>query len=228
MSLYNMVFLSQLTHTSPIAIQSPGNFWSAKCSYVRKLLRPSHYQTLHDHLLKTTYIPLCDQGKMIALKRFLMGASRWAMEMWIGSHPTVKPCYLSSEPSIKHWQIADRNLTQEFNFSMFPRPNHDIRTLFANSEPRYVNYNANLNDESHRMRDYNLLGGLIMRWRLNYGEQPSDSSWMWSYYPDGQIWKKGLEDHGAEKVFDVLSAKFWPTPAPTPAPTATGNTTVKE
>ena len=121
------------------SFQSPGNFWSAKCSYVKKLLHPSHFQTLHNHLWESTYMPRCDAEKMISSLPWpaLMGAGRWSMEMWIGSHPSIRPCDLLAEPGIKHWQTADRNVSGEFNFSMFPRPDHDIRTLIEHSEPRH-------------------------------------------------------------------------------------------
>jgi hypothetical protein len=148
-----------------------------------------------------------DEGKMVATKRFLMGGSRWAMEMWIGSHPSIAPCDLSGSPTITAWMAEDRN-TSAFSFSMFPRHGHDMRSMFDRSLPRYRP--ELLDSESTRMRDYNLLGGMILRWRLMYGQLPSISSWMWSYYPDGDIWLNGVEKHGDEKVYEALTAKFWP------------------
>ncbi len=137
-----------------------------------------------------------------------MGGGRWSMEMWIGSHPSVRPCYLSAEPGIKHWQTRDRDIANEFNFSLFPRPEHDMRTMIKHSEPRHGT--DEFDDESIRMRDYKHLPGMIMRWRLMYGDKPLPSSWMWSFYPDGKVWKNGLEEYGGEKVFEILTKQFWP------------------
>jgi hypothetical protein len=58
------------------------------------------------------------------------------------------------------------------------------------------------------MRDKSL-PGKIMRWNLVYGVLPSPESWMWSYYPDGLLWKMGLEEYGDE-VFAALTSKYWP------------------
>ncbi len=134
-----------------------------------------------------------------------MGAGRWAMEMWVGSHPSIIPCHLSVEPDIKEWQYDDRN-SSAFSFTMFPREGHDMRTMFRHSEPRYSE--SNLDSIKIRMLDFNLLGGMTMRWRLNYGEQPSPSSWMWSYYPDGEVWLRGLEEYGDKEVFDKLTSTY--------------------
>lgn len=159
-------------------------------------------------------MPLHDEGKIISTLAWeaLMGGSRWSMEMWVGSHPLIRPCDLSAEPGIKYWQIADRNVASDFNFSMFPRPGHDMRTMIEHSEPRYGT--AEFDDESVRMRDYKQLPGMIMRWRLMYGDRPPPLSWIWSYYPDGQVWKAGLEEYGDDQVVESLTKKYWPTPAP--------------
>ena len=137
-----------------------------------------------------------------------MGGGRWSMEMWLGSHPAIIPCDVSVEPTILHWRIEDRNASSEFFFSMFPRHGHDILQMFNHSKPDFP---ADLDSVDIRMRDFNLLGGMIMRWRLMYNEQPSPSSWMWAYYPDGDIWQEGLKEHGEEKVFQELAGKYAPT-----------------
>lgn len=142
--------------------------------------------------------------------------------MWVGSHPTLQPCDLSKEPDIKDWMWQDRiNVSVAidaddgsdalFAFSTFPRgKERDMRTMFAHSEPQY---RTELLDQANiRFRDYNMLGGMIVRWGLIYGSMPEGDSWFWPYYPDGLVWKEGLEKYGMGKVYDVVSEKYWDPP----------------
>ena len=142
-----------------------------------------------------------------------MGQSRWAMEMWVGSHYTIQPCDVSQDPSIKTWQVKDLPWKDLFNFSVAPR--HPIRTMLENSEqPRY---NSGLLDkETTRLRDYNLLGGMLLRWYLMYGGQPSKSSWIWEYYPDGDVWKHAIQKYRGDaiKAFLDVSRPYWPATSP--------------
>lgn len=196
----------------------PGNFFSACCSYVQKLLRPSHYQTLHQHLLKETYIPMVETGKMIAFKKFLMGGDRWSMEMWVGSHPSVHPCDVSTKPDIGYWLVKDRNTQDEFHYSLIPRKDRTMRDYVTHSEPKY-DVETVLDNEKHRYKDYNLLGGMLTRFRLMYAKMPLDTSWMWSFYPDGQVWKEGLKQYGQDNVYEKVAAQYFdPISLPTPAP----------
>jgi len=199
---------------------APGNFWTARCDYIRKLVKPSHYEQKHNQLFHSTYNPMREAGKMVATKTFLMGQSRWAMEMWVGSHPNLQPCDLSMEPDVKDWMHTNRiNVTapvgtddgSEDVFAWAPFPRHTMRTFFEHSEPRY---NPGLLDRPEvRFRDYNLLGGMITRWRFTYGEMPPTDSWMWSFYPDGNEWLVGLKQYGMDKVYEVLSKPHWDPPS---------------
>ena len=85
------------------AIMFPGNMWTAKCSYIRKLLPPNDNDG--------EYI----RKKEEAVKRFLMldlwgvlaatldtsnvehfGLDRYAWEHWIASSPHIQPCEVHS------------------------------------------------------------------------------------------------------------------------------------
>ena len=79
------------------AIMFPGNMWTAKCSYVRKLIPPNEGEY--------------ERRKREAIKQFLMlrlwgvlqatldtnnvehfGMDRYQWEHWIASHPSILPC----------------------------------------------------------------------------------------------------------------------------------------
>ena len=37
-----------------------------------------------------------------------------------------------------------------------------------------------------------------------YHKTPSPSLWVWSFYPEGEIWKEGVKKYG-ERVVDVMT-----------------------
>lgn len=160
---------------------------------------------------------MLESGKMVADLRFLMGGGRWAMEMWVGSHPSIHPCDLSTKPDIGYWLVKDRDTQMEFNYSLIPRIDRSMRDYVSHSEPKY-DVTSVMDDEKHRYKDFNLLGGLLTRFRLMYAEMPSDTSWMWSLYPDGQAWKEGLKQYGQDNVYEKVAAQYFnPTNPPTQA-----------
>jgi hypothetical protein len=86
----------------------PGNFWMAKCSYVRHLLPPKDYEIAHSRmimglLLGDNQTPQSPQYCLASYVRLLfekhrgwtnllLGLQRFIYEKWICSHPHVVPC----------------------------------------------------------------------------------------------------------------------------------------
>jgi hypothetical protein len=145
----------------------PGNFWSARCSYVNKLMPPQAYKNAMNRYRREVAEPYVNNGTMsmrfdIRGKR-CFGDGRWSAENWIGSFPSVVPCDVATVSDIRHWQTVDRNQS-EFNFSVAPR--RDLRSMMDKSAPRVPPYI--LNNPELRLRDYHLLGGLITRWQRLY------------------------------------------------------------
>ena len=175
----------------------PGNFWSARCSYVKKLLHPQDYKDAMQQYREKFAEPLVNNNTMsmrfeIRGKR-CFGDERWADENWIGSHPSVVPCDVANVSDISYWQSVDRNIT-EFAFSRAPR--RPLRFMMDKSRPRIPPFI--LNRPGLRLRDFHLLGGMITRWQWLYKRVPSNTSWMWSYYPDAQLWREAFEKYGED------------------------------
>ena len=197
-----------------------GNFWTARCDYVRQLVRPSSFLQRMDHLVNHVYLPMVNQGRLlVSINRMLMGQSRYSMEAWVGSHPTVRPCDMSTDPDMRDWIHYDRlNATAPLDdpdgtdtvmkWALFPR--HNFWTSVAYSKPRFRP--RRYKKVETRLRDYNVLGGMLLRWKDVYGEttMPPDDSWIWSFYPDGEVWKQGLKTHGMAKVYEAISKPYWP------------------
>ena len=55
------------------------------------------------------------------------------------------------------------------------------------------------------MREQHLLAGLLTTWYFLYNATPSDSSWIWDWYPDGYEWHQAVKVHGQDAVRNVLT-----------------------
>lgn len=181
-----------------------GNMFNAKCSYIRKLAKPMEFQEKMSSVVETG-------RKLLAngtLASNLMneealcnnGLERFAMEHWHGSHPSLaKVCDLSSHYSQAVWDQTRRRERKEedWHFGVFPRhpPTAAWSHGYSNKLVDHV-----MDDESKRKREYFLLPGQLMRWYELYGEFPPSSSWVWSWYPDGQFWKEMVQEHGGNAL----------------------------
>ena len=193
----------------------PGNFFVAKCSYVRRLKRPSEFiqkmalvvddvQRLQDPELFTMnlYNP-ADEGAF--------GLDRYSSELWIGSHPSIVPCDLSWTNDFSHWTQDARNVSNEVQFAMAPRA--DINGPWFRMWKRI----RTLKDRRSRLHDYFLLSGFLFRWHNIYGELPPEDSWVWRWYPDGEKWRSkaapyirehGLSNSTLRGMFELVEAKW--------------------
>jgi len=157
----------------------PGNMMMASCDYVRHLLPPAEYQTkMADAAGHALYLSLWGQlnTRRFGYREDLFGLDRYSDEHWIGSHPDVRPCDLSQAP-ISWGGPGARDPT-------------DPLTL----------------DVDERKRDYFLLPGQILKWMRLYGQVPSNSSWIWSHYPDGEGWKNAVVKYGNQVVESVTDS----------------------
>jgi hypothetical protein len=193
----------------------PGNIWTAKCSYVRKLLPPTGFDTRMGRLFNKTrellkegrlvngVYPYSEKKEMSDPVKGLFGVERFALEHWVGSHPDLQPCDVSGSQAgdVSAWTANGRN-ESEFVWSMAPH-----RPLLP--EPAYwwalrrsrINYV--LTDRERRMREYFLLPGFLHKWIYLYNATPPASSWVWSWYPDHSVWRKRVDELGIN-VTDTL------------------------
>lgn len=73
-----------------------GNMWTAQCSYVRKLIEPKEFTAKMEELMEAVMQAPDSRIPRPTFQQYqdeyFVGRSRFAMEHWIGSHPTVQPC----------------------------------------------------------------------------------------------------------------------------------------
>ena len=177
-----------------------GNMFNAQCSYIRKLLKPSIFQ---EKMVEVVALErkLLQNGTLVPnMKHFerpaVHGSQRYVMEHWHGSHPSLeKVCDVSIHPQ----NVFKRTGRQPDNWELasFPRHPYTASWQWGDSDRMIAQV---LNTESNRMREIFLLPGQMMRWCSLYGELPSNSSWVWSWYPDGQFWRQEAEKHGCDVI----------------------------
>lgn len=171
----------------------PGNFFSASCEYVNKLVPPMDFS---QQLQKVSNYAIHGPLKLSSTKKdWELGRGRYASEHWIGSHPELRPCDLSPEPDYWFWQKKqhqDSPASALFQWSEWPRrlPQHllngdeqEDETAAAAAARRYL-------------LEYTLLPGRLVQWsRLYNGQVPPPSSWVWKWFPDSQFWQTKLTEH---------------------------------
>jgi hypothetical protein len=179
----------------------PGNFFTAKCSYVKKLIPPESYEDRITELTKDTLLMRL-KGRLSMnlfsdrIDRY--GLYRYAMEAWIGGHPSIQPCDVSKTNALMYWLDNDHDTDQEFEFAMAPRQPDAPFDLDTNMEKKVRR------DTEMRMKEYYFLAGKIFKWYTLYNEVPSRASWIWKWFPDGERWREGAELHG-KNVVEILN-----------------------
>ena len=83
------------THFTALPHQhTRGNMWLARCSYVKRLIAPPAFQRGMDAYWGALGF---DKGGTLMGTPWV-GTGRYAMEHWVHSHPSVRPCDVSEKP----------------------------------------------------------------------------------------------------------------------------------
>jgi hypothetical protein len=191
------------------AFLMPGNFFTAKCSYVKRLIPPESYEDRMTELTKDTLL-LRLKGRL-SMNLFSdrvdrYGLYRYAMEAWIGGHPSIQPCDVSKNNSLSYWMDHDHDTDKEFEFAMAPRQPDAPFDLDEVMQKKMIK------DTDMRMKEYYFLAGKIFKWYTLYNEIPSRTSWIWRWFPDSEIWIEGAEMYG-KNVVEILNgpeaSSYW-------------------
>lgn len=181
----------------------PGNFFTSQCSYVSRLIAPKEFEAKSGSMLAKR--PKEIMGAIYPETKVTRGEKRWAMEHWIGSHPSIVPCHLSSHPSILQWMKSKTGLPFQFmNAAKLP-----ISSRWLKNDVNRMR--GIINDPASRKREAGLLGGLLWKWNSFYDELPPSDSWIWDYFPDGNEWRQLLQKY--PNVTEALQVAWQETPA---------------
>lgn len=146
---------------------TPGNMWSAKCNYVKKLINPVDFEQ------KMTQFYHARKLKEEGLRPFEIGTDRYAAEHWVHSHPTISACDLSTSDFV--WGYS--GLPQmEHEMKLMQAPRYDRDAFLVNTRSSYWNPIKNRKKRwfhvDHRLDEYKFL----------YNETPLQTWFGWTFY----------------------------------------------
>jgi hypothetical protein len=182
---------------------------AGQCKYLAKLISPDDFpRKLEEMAVQLRKYE--KEQRLFANKLYdhglpwANGADRYAWEIWSGTHPSINPCDVSITADHDHWRTQGNRTKDEFVWSMGPRhANLEGPWLMLEGKRR-----KNVLDKfGLRMRDYFLLPGNLVKWFALYNEAPSDSSWVWNWFPDGKAWKRAVQTHGIQ-AFEKMTDRW--------------------
>ena len=53
------------------------------------------------------------------------------------------------------------------------------------------------------LREYYYLAGNVFRWHRLYNKVPGGNSWVWQWFPDGQLWEAAARTSGEDAVNEL-------------------------
>lgn len=210
-------------------IHFSGNFFTADCGYVNKLLPMDVYRRKMDQLAVKT-------RRHANASRFLfhtfpdndayLGLERYASEHWPGSHPDVIPCDLSVPRKINFWKTTRAELPVRSSLLTVPSSSNETKDTWTSPigdiEDLLLFSLAPRPSDTHgdelfprrfdampgiRLREYYLMAGNLFKWLYLYGHAPVNSSWVWKYYPDGGTWRHAYHHYVRERTIDADKRK---------------------
>ena len=103
---------------------------------------------------------------------------------WIAFHPSLMPC--DPEGPVPRQRILEKEW----------------------KDAHVAAFSMTLNTPVYRKADYYLLPGLLFRWSFLYHGAPSESSWVWNWFPDGDYWKSRVAEHGVSLDGDLFPSTY--------------------
>eukprot|EP00429_Kryptoperidinium_foliaceum_P009971 CAMPEP_0176004822 /NCGR_PEP_ID=MMETSP0120_2-20121206/1891_1 /TAXON_ID=160619 /ORGANISM="Kryptoperidinium foliaceum, Strain CCMP 1326" /LENGTH=852 /DNA_ID=CAMNT_0017337515 /DNA_START=166 /DNA_END=2721 /DNA_ORIENTATION=+ len=210
-----------LQYSSLFDFTIPGNVFASRCDYVNKLIEPQDFENMQRDAAKsillaktrgtmTTDLP--DGSRSLVEK---LGFDRYAVDHWIGSHPSFTPCqaahvgeHLSDFSST--FESGDY-LHDEKLFLKTIQPNVDgVHLIMEPSKWREIMEFLKLPADKRR-KESGLLAGHLLRWSLLYDAEnsvPQHNSWIWSWFPDGEFWRVMVEQHGQSVGMEIVESGF--------------------
>jgi len=161
-----------------------GNMWTAKCSYVKNLISPFDVEKKYVAAFQAK--PTAITAQFYRYRPFSIPEGRYQAEVFIGTHPSIESCGFST------WNAS---------WSMMP-----IDKFPANIGGNSHDWKQILQNDGHRT-EWFLLPGLLWRSYFIYNQTPPADSWIWSYFPDGNIWKALLQNFTVREAIEMMAQK---------------------
>ena len=163
---------SPLPHT-----HMSGNMWTADCSYIQKLIRPSEFASRMDAMVEHS-LALNDEsifpkpGRKYLERPYDYGLNRFSFEYWVGSHPALKPCdvYPNSEYA---YGFANLDASEAAISAKESGWKPILRKVPWIPLERFWHWSFN---------EWFCGRGRLAQYKFLYGEYPDADSFFWPYY----------------------------------------------
>lgn len=176
----------------------PGNMWTSKCSYVKRLLSPrdggeydaKKREGVIDFLKMRLYGVL--DATLLEDRIDYFGLGRYRLEHWIGSHPSIVPCEMHRTNITLGYMVGGGvNETRDYEWGMGPRREWVVPEIEGAQDRLKA-------DDEAAFREYYLLAGNLLKWFTLYGSDgvPGGDSWVWKFFPAGDRWKNLVMQYG--------------------------------
>ncbi|KAL9185715.1 hypothetical protein ACHAXT_003492 [Thalassiosira profunda] len=188
----------------------PGNMWTAKCSYIQKLLPPvegGEYAKRREEAIKQFFL-LKQEGIMQNTlpwhQDVFYGLDRYQWEHWVGGHPSLIPCEMHS-PAKGFWDmVSGKVVPEDYKWGLARR---DMVYEVPGKPKQWLS-----NNEQANFRQFYYLAGNMLKWIKLYNAVPSQESWVWDRFPAGQRWKELVAQRGVgalERMITSYSSRYY-------------------
>jgi hypothetical protein len=142
------------------ALHFSGNFFTAQCEYISKLLPPTEFRIAMRGINARGFLKRLSFQIVAAIMDdapYHYAVGRWASEHWLGSHPDVRACDMSPRPLITYWQKEKISDEAEFQFAPFPR--HKVTDSWEYVGPKSLKATQT---DAQRKREWFFLAGTFV------------------------------------------------------------------
>ena len=189
----------------------PGNMWTAKCSYIRKLLPPvkgGEYERRKVKAIKQFFL-LKEEGILHNTlgwhQDVFYGLDRYIWEHWVGSHPELQPCEIHAT-MIGFWDMVEgkKDVSEKhghYDWGLGPR-----RELIFTKAGDKTDWKSN--DEDANFKQFYYLAGNLIKWISLYDTVPKQDSWVWKHFLAGHKWKVHVAKYGTDSLRALVDMKY--------------------
>jgi len=166
-----------------------GNMYSTTCGYINKLLPPTTFEKQMNEVAQDALLAQLEEvytTKLIRFNERILGSYQHSTEHWIGSHPDLKPCDVAPR-DINIIENGNVNSMSRYSLGQAPRRSSAPLGTFNSEGDAEAELKFRLKRDV-ALREYYYLAGNNFRWHRLYDTMPSDNSWVWKHFPDGQLW----------------------------------------
>jgi len=167
-------------------------------------------ELISQHVLRDTMTNRTLAASLFHGRETKLCHGRYADECWIGSHPQLQPCDLSTVPNAFAYQEPPHQQPQNLSFHAgAPRFHVFDKGWYALKLEQLSRIQQHPNERTH---EFYYLAGHLLKWhRLYPGIMPHNNSWVWSWFPEGLEWRQAWWQHGiseAGRALDYMLARM--------------------